>query len=109
VLGGVMSDNETVGNSGLPGLRSIPLLGALFSTTANNHARTELLVMMTPRVLNDDSSLREVSAEMRDRMRTLTTQTSLTPLPMLERGPQIAPAAVGASPAPAALVAPPAP
>ena len=49
------------------------------------------------------------AAEMRDRMRTLTTQTSLTPLPMLERGPQIAPAAVGASPAPAALVAPPAP
>ncbi len=91
VLGGVMSDNESVGNTGVPGLRNIPLLGALFSTTANTTARTELLVMMTPRVLNDDSTLREVSAELRDRMRSLTTQTSLTPLPMLERGPQLAP------------------
>jgi general secretion pathway protein D len=92
VLGGVMTDHENGGNSGVPGLRNIPLLGALFSTTANNHARTELLVMLTPRVLNDDSTLREVSAELRDRMRTLTTQTSLSPLPALEPNRQGAPA-----------------
>lgn len=92
VLGGVMTDNETGGNSGVPGLRNIPLLGALFSTTNNTHARTELLVMLTPRVLTDDSTLREVSAELRDRMRTLTTQTSLSPLPALEPNRQGAPA-----------------
>ncbi|MBS0506423.1 MAG: type II secretion system secretin GspD [Proteobacteria bacterium] len=98
VLGGVMTDNETGGNSGVPGLRNIPLLGALFSTTNNNHARTELLVMLTPRVLNDDSTLREVSAELRDRMRTLTTQTSLSPLPALEPNRQGAPAPALAAP-----------
>ena len=74
------------------GLRNIPLLGALFSTTNNTRARTELLVMLTPRVLTDDSTLREVSAELRDRMRNLTTQTSLSPLPALEPGHQSAPA-----------------
>ncbi len=92
VLGGVMTDNENGGNSGVPGLRNIPLLGALFSTTNNTRARTELLVMLTPRVLTDDSTLREVSAELRDRMRNLTTQTSLSPLPALEPGHQGAPA-----------------
>ncbi|WOO31841.1 type II secretion system secretin GspD [Diaphorobacter limosus] len=92
VLGGVMTDNENGGNSGVPGLRNIPLLGALFSTTNNTRARTELLVMLTPRVLTDDSTLREVSAELRDRMRNLTTQTSLSPLPALEPGHQSAPA-----------------
>ena len=98
VLGGVMTDNENGGNSGVPGLRNIPLLGALFSTTNNTRARTELLVMLTPRVLTDDSTLREVSAELRDRMRNLTTQTSLSPLPALEPGHQSAPAPALAAP-----------
>lgn len=84
VLGGVMSENETAGNSGVPGLRNIPLLGALFSTSENTNARTELLVMLTPRVLEDDDALRSASAEMRDRLRGLTLQTNLTPLPQLE-------------------------
>lgn len=86
VLGGVMSENESAGNNGVPVLRSIPLVGTLFSTTNNTKARTELLVMMTPRVLEDDASLREASAEMRDRLRMLSTQTQLSPLPLLEQG-----------------------
>ena len=84
VLGGVMSETESTLNSGVPGLRDVPLLGALFSTNNNERARTELLVMLTPRVLEDDDALREASAELRDRMRSLTRQTNLTPLPMLE-------------------------
>ncbi|WP_406623201.1 type II secretion system secretin GspD [Acidovorax sp. SDU_ACID1] len=84
VLGGVISENETAGNNGVPGLRNIPLLGALFSTSESTSARTELLVMLTPRVLEDDDALRSASAEMRDRLRGLTTQTNLTPLPQLD-------------------------
>ena len=79
-----MSETESTLNSGVPGLRDVPLLGALFSTNNNERARTELLVMLTPRVLEDDDALREASAELRDRMRSLTRQTNLTPLPMLE-------------------------
>ena len=101
VLGGVISENETAGNSGVPGLRNIPLLGALFSTSENTNARTELLVMLTPRVLEDDDALRSASAEMRDRLRGLTTQTNLTPLPQLESPRREAPA-------PASAVTPPA-
>lgn len=91
VLGGVMSENESAGNNGVPLLRNIPLVGPLFSTTSNTSARTELLVMMTPRVLETDSALREVSAEMRERLRLLSTQTSLSPLPLLEMPRPLAP------------------
>lgn len=79
VLGGVMSENESTGNSGVPGLRNIPILGALFSTDTTTSARTELLVVLTPRVLEDDEALRAASAEMRERMRTLTLQDVLAP------------------------------
>ncbi|WP_291556622.1 type II secretion system secretin GspD [Comamonas sp. SCN 65-56] len=79
VLGGVMSENESTGNSGVPGLRNIPILGALFSTDTSTSARTELLVVITPRVIEDDEALRAASAEMRERMRSLTLQNVLLP------------------------------
>ena len=102
VLGGVISENESAGNRGVPGLRDIPLLGALFSTSENTNARTELLVMLTPRVLEDDDALRSASAEMRDRLRSLTTQTNLTPLPQLEPRQRVEPAPRSATTPPAA-------
>ncbi|MCW8177476.1 hypothetical protein, partial [Verminephrobacter aporrectodeae] len=52
-----------------------PLLGALFANTTNNNNRTELLVLMTPRALEDDDQLRAVSAEMRQRMRSMTLES----------------------------------
>lgn len=74
VLGGLMRENDTNARSGVPGLSDIPLLGALFSTTSNQRDRTELLVLMTPRAIEDDDQLRAASAEMRDRMRSMSLQ-----------------------------------
>lgn len=74
VLGGLIRENDTNTRSGLPGLADIPLLGALFSNTANLRDRTELLVLMTPRSLEDDDQLRAASAELRERMRSLSLQ-----------------------------------
>ena len=47
-LAGLISDNKSVGNSGIPFLREIPVLGALFSTQNNTDVRTELLVLDHP-------------------------------------------------------------
>jgi general secretion pathway protein D len=74
VLGGLIRENDSGARSGVPGLADIPLLGSLFSTTSNKRDRTELLVLMTPRALEDDDQLRAASAEMRDRMRSLSQQ-----------------------------------
>jgi general secretion pathway protein D len=70
VLGGLIRDNNTHGSSGIPVLHEIPILGALFGTKNNNGQRTELLVVITPRVVRSDQDARDVSAEMRDRMRS---------------------------------------
>lgn len=74
VLGGMIRENDTTGNSGVPVLADIPVLGALFSTNSNKRERTELLVLMTPRALEDDDQLRSASAELRQRMRAMSLQ-----------------------------------
>ena len=71
VLGGLIRDNTTTGKSGVPLLMDIPVLGNLFSTTTDASARTELLIFITPRVLESDQDLMGITAEMRKRMRGL--------------------------------------
>jgi len=69
VLGGLIRENASTGKSGIPWLVDIPVVGNLFGSTDNSDRRTELLVIITPRVLFNEADLREVSREMRERMR----------------------------------------
>lgn len=71
VLGGLIRDNQTEGESGVPYLKDIPGLGALFGRSTRSGARTELLVFISPRVLANEQDLRDISSEMRSRMRGL--------------------------------------
>jgi general secretion pathway protein D len=47
----------------------IPVLGNLFSSNSINNQRTELLVLLTPRVVRDQEEAREVTQELRRRLR----------------------------------------
>lgn len=69
VLGGLIRENSTLNDSGVPVLHKIPLLGSLFGTTNTQNRRTELLVIITPRALYNEDELREVSQEMREQVR----------------------------------------
>ena len=76
VLGGMIRENETTARGGMPLLSDMPLLGALFSTTTAKRERTELMVLLTPRALEDDDQVRAASVEMRQRIRSLSLQGS---------------------------------
>ena len=54
LLGGLISDENSDGQSGIPFLKDIPLIGNLFSTRTGTGTRTELIVLITPYVINDD-------------------------------------------------------
>lgn len=71
VLGGLIRDNETQGQTGLPYLKDIPVVGNIFGRSSRSGARTELLVFISPRVLADEEDLRSISREMRSRMQGL--------------------------------------
>ncbi len=51
VIGGLLDDRVTESLSKLPGLASIPILGALFKSRAISKTKTELLVMVTPELI----------------------------------------------------------
>jgi general secretion pathway protein D len=68
VLGGLIKDNTSNNRSGLPFLSEIPILGAVFGAHEKSLERTELLVVLTPRVLENAQQLRDISDEIRARM-----------------------------------------
>jgi len=53
MLGGILFQQDSVIKRGIPGLSDIPLLGALFSHEEKTIANNELLVFITPYVIND--------------------------------------------------------
>ena len=68
-LGGLIRDEDEEGVSGIPVLQSIPILGNLFKTTEIATERVELLVLITPRVIRSSKQARDVTAELRRRLR----------------------------------------
>jgi general secretion pathway protein D len=70
-LGGLIQDDRTRAKSGVPFLKDIPLLGELFSTSSDTDIRTELLVVITPRVVGNQEEARAVTDELRRKMRAV--------------------------------------
>jgi general secretion pathway protein D len=64
-LGGLMRRSQTSGNSGVPYLKDIPVLGGLFGTQDDERERTELMVFLTPRVIRGPASAAAVTDEIR--------------------------------------------
>ncbi|MES2949204.1 MAG: type II secretion system secretin GspD [Pseudomonadota bacterium] len=76
ILGGLIKDDKTNGSSGLPLLSEIPVLGALFGAKADVSNRRELIITLTPRVVNDNQQAREVTAEFRKKLKVMNKMTS---------------------------------
>jgi hypothetical protein len=69
VTGGLMSDDVTSAESGVPFLKDLPLFGQVFKTSTENRRRTNLLIFITPRIVKDQFDARELTVEGRDAMR----------------------------------------
>lgn len=70
-LGGLIRDRTQDTKVGLPILHKVPILGALFGRTEETVVRTELLVLLTPRVAGSQGDARAITDELRRRMRDL--------------------------------------
>jgi general secretion pathway protein D len=67
-LGGLFSDQRTVSRSGIPLLDRIPLVGNLFSNNDDQHNRTELMVLITPHVVDNPEKARAITNELRKKL-----------------------------------------
>jgi type IV pilus secretin PilQ/predicted competence protein len=54
VIGGLQKEEETDDKEQLPLLGKIPILGFFFSSDTKNKTKTELLIMLTPRIVSGD-------------------------------------------------------
>jgi len=71
VLGGLISEDRSRSSSGVPLLSKIPILGAAFGQQTFNRQRTELVLVITPRIVSDTAQAREVTDELRKKLPTL--------------------------------------
>lgn len=96
LLGGLISRNRTTGKTKVPLLGDIPVLGAAFQSRNANSTRTEMLMLITPYVVEDASQVRAITEAIR---------TSFAPRPawngglLLEDGLEPLPAPVRPAPA----------
>lgn len=76
VLGGLIREQSSTRDTGVPVLKDIPALGKLFSTTTDVSKRTELIVLITPRVISNSHDTDAITNEYREKM------IGLRPIPL---------------------------
>ena len=80
ILGGLMEMTDSTKNIGVPILSRVPILSALFGTRESTGQRTELMVLISPRVVRNLDEARKITDEMRRRMRDLPRSQGWEPL-----------------------------
>jgi len=73
ILGGLIQEERNRTRQGLPLLSQIPIIGGLFGSTTNTKKRTELIVLLTPRIIRNQSEAVSITNEIRRRMQSFTT------------------------------------
>jgi len=68
LLGGLMSENNSVSDTGVPLLKDIPIAGQLFKTKTDAVVKTELIVLITPYVIRDDMDAQSITDAFRNRL-----------------------------------------
>ncbi len=71
VLGGLIRNQSSNNSSGLPGLHDVPGIGWLFGQKSKSSSRTELVVVLTPRVIAGEKDVKAVTEDFRTRMQGL--------------------------------------
>lgn len=82
-LGGMIQDQASKTSSQIPLLGDIPGIGPMFSDRTNSTRKTELVILITPRVVRDGAEGRLVTEEYRRKMRNVY----MAPTPVPVRGP----------------------
>jgi len=81
-LAGLIQENQSRGNSGIPWLKDVPVLGLLAGSQSNSRTRTELLVLVTPHVVHDQRDAQALTEDLREQLpnAALVPQSTTQPL-----------------------------
>lgn len=70
-IGGIISDTKGLSRNRVPFLGKIPVLGFLFGNTSKTSARTELIALITPHVIEDIEKATHVTEELKSTLKEL--------------------------------------
>jgi general secretion pathway protein D len=68
VLGGLIKDDGSDNQAGIPFLHDLPVIGALFGNTTKTKNKTELVVLITPRVVGTRQDARLITDEFKRKL-----------------------------------------
>jgi general secretion pathway protein D len=77
VLGGLIDENDTFNKSGIPFLYQLPLIGPLFGSTTKEKLKTELVVLITPRVVQTKLDAKLIADEFKRKLTGIYYDPSL--------------------------------
>jgi general secretion pathway protein D len=68
-IGGLISDENSDSQAGVPFLKDIPLIGDLFGRSSEDRSRTNLLTFITPHIIRDQYDARDQTITKRDSLK----------------------------------------
>ncbi len=71
MLAGLISDGSTKGSTGFPGLSRLPLVGGLFGRQVRNSERSEVVVLITPTIINAAYDATKMTDEYGEKFRAI--------------------------------------
>jgi general secretion pathway protein D len=75
MIGGILAEVQGGGDTKVPWLGDIPILGWAFKGTSDTLRKTNLLVILTPKIVRGPDDLQKVTVEARERFRDASTET----------------------------------
>ncbi|MDE2401307.1 MAG: secretin and TonB N-terminal domain-containing protein [Burkholderiales bacterium] len=94
ILAGLINDNESRNSAGIPGLHELPIAGRLFGTTSDSHDKTEIVLLITPRIVRN---LNQPAASASPMPSGTEAQPGATPLLLPDGKAGVLPAGAGAA------------
>jgi general secretion pathway protein D len=71
VMGGLITEDKENSSNGLPLVSRIPVIGGLFGAQKLNNNRTELVLFISPTVVESEADFRRIMDDLRRRMEQL--------------------------------------
>jgi len=74
VLGGLMSENQSSSESKVPILGDVPLVGNLFKSKSKGRRKTELIVILTPKIISTVDEATKITEDFKKELKWFKKQ-----------------------------------
>ena len=109
VIGGLIGERKSKSRTGIPYLMDIPVVGRFFGTTTDETKRTELIMLITPRVIRNRDEAQYVTEEFKSQMKAVRNELERLARERAKSQPKAPPVQMPAVPEPSMEMPRPAP